>query len=175
MGSFFKTCECRRPSRCPHLHTIRFRNSRGKQAEEFGYSNQYSAIDRLIELYTARKTTPKTIAEQQETLGEMIFEEYAKAWFARKRGLTGSTKAATESRLRTHSYPEIGSRKMHTFDSFVVERFITAKPARVPPRPHRDPHQGTGRPPAHGPLDLAGAVLDSAHVRGGTRRQGFHQ
>ncbi|MEU8705384.1 hypothetical protein [Streptomyces sp. NPDC048565] len=60
----------------------------------------------------------------------MTFEEYAKAWFARKRGLTGSTKAATESRMRTHAYPEIGSRKMLTFDSFVVERFGLLRVAR---------------------------------------------
>ncbi|MFY0511892.1 tyrosine-type recombinase/integrase [Streptomyces anulatus] len=126
MGSFFKPCACRRPSGCPHLYTIRFRNIRGKQAEESGFPTQDAAIERLTELYTARKTTPRSIAEQQETLGEMTFEDYAKAWFARKRGLTGSTKAATESRMRTHAYPEIGSRKMHTFDSFVVERFITA-------------------------------------------------
>ncbi|MFC9245470.1 tyrosine-type recombinase/integrase [Streptomyces sp. NPDC057136] len=58
--------------------------------------------------------------------GRSCGSAYAKAWFARKRGLTGSTKAATESRMRSHAYPEIGSRKMHTFDSFVVERFITA-------------------------------------------------
>ncbi|MDF6018390.1 hypothetical protein [Streptomyces sp. JH34] len=53
----------------------------------------------------------------------MAFEEYAKAWFARKRGLTGSRQAATESRMRTHAYPETGSRRMRSFDSFVVERF----------------------------------------------------
>lgn len=84
MGSFFKPCECRRSSSCPHLYTIRFRNTRGKQAEESDFPTQDAAIERLTELYTARKTTPRSIAEQQEILGEMAFEEYAKAWFARK-------------------------------------------------------------------------------------------
>ncbi|RPK49420.1 hypothetical protein [Streptomyces sp. ADI93-02] len=109
MGSFFKSCACRRPSGCPHLYTIRFRNIRDKQAEESGFPTQDAAVERLPELSTARKTTPRSIAEQQETLGEMAFEEYAKAWFARKRGLTGSTRAATESRMRTHAHPEIGT------------------------------------------------------------------
>ncbi|WP_147984044.1 hypothetical protein [Streptomyces sp. gb1(2016)] len=113
MGSFFKSCACRRPSGCPHLYTIRSRNIRDKQAEESGFPTQDAAVERLPELSTARKTTPRSIAEQQETLGEMAFEEYAKAWFARKRGLTGSTRAATESRMRTHAHPEISSRKMH--------------------------------------------------------------
>ncbi|MEK8145088.1 hypothetical protein NKH18_37715 [Streptomyces sp. M10(2022)] len=112
--------------RLPAPYTIRFRNTRGRQSEKSGFPTQDAAVERLTALYTARKTTPRSVAEQQETLGEMTFEEYAKAWFARKRGLTGSTKAATESRMRTHAYPEIGSRKMHTFDSFVVEHFITA-------------------------------------------------
>lgn len=97
MGSFFKPCECRRASSCPHLCTIRFRNTRGKQAEESGFPTQDAAIERLTELCTARENTPRSIAELRETLGEMAFEEYAKAWFARKRGLTGSTKAETES------------------------------------------------------------------------------
>ena len=47
-----------RPS-CPHLYAIRFRNSRGKQAEESGYPTQDAAIERLTELYAARKTTPR--------------------------------------------------------------------------------------------------------------------
>lgn len=97
MGSFFKPCECRRASSCPHLCTIRFRNTRGKQAEESGFPTQDAAIERLTELCTTRENTPRSIAELRETLGEMAFEEYAKAWFARKRGLTGSTKAETES------------------------------------------------------------------------------
>ncbi|WP_406384432.1 hypothetical protein [Streptomyces sp. NBC_01618] len=53
MGSFFKPCECRRPSSCPHLYTIRFRNTRGKQAEESGFPTQDAAIERLTELHTA--------------------------------------------------------------------------------------------------------------------------
>lgn len=101
MGSFFKPCECRMPSSCPRLHTIRFRNTRGKQAEGSGFPTQDAAVERLTQLCTARKTTPRSLAEQQETLGEIPFEEYAKAWLARERGLTGSTRTATESRMRT--------------------------------------------------------------------------
>lgn len=44
----------------------------------------------------------------------MIFEGDAKAWFTGERGLTAGTKAATESRMRTHACPEIGSRKTRT-------------------------------------------------------------
>ncbi|WP_329044384.1 hypothetical protein [Streptomyces sp. NBC_01422] len=36
MGIFVEPCRCRRPSGCPHLCTIRFRNTRGKQAEKSG-------------------------------------------------------------------------------------------------------------------------------------------
>ncbi|RPK49429.1 hypothetical protein [Streptomyces sp. ADI93-02] len=78
-GIFFEPCRCRRPSGCPHLCTIRFRNTRGKQAEKSGFPTQDAAIEHLTELYAARKTNPRSIAEQQETLGEMTFEEYAKA------------------------------------------------------------------------------------------------
>lgn len=56
MGRFFEPCECRRPSGCPHLYTIRFRNSRGRQSEESGFSTQDAAIERLPKLHTARKT-----------------------------------------------------------------------------------------------------------------------
>ncbi|MFI2510557.1 hypothetical protein [Streptomyces sp. NPDC018972] len=38
MGSFFKDRGCARPTRCPHLYTIRFRNGLGKQVEEGGFT-----------------------------------------------------------------------------------------------------------------------------------------
>ncbi|WP_329036368.1 tyrosine-type recombinase/integrase [Streptomyces sp. NBC_01725] len=87
MGSFFNSGACRRPSGCPHLYTIRFRNIRGKQSEESDFPTQDAAIERLTALCPARKSTPRSIAEQLETLGEMTFGEYAKAWFARRRGI----------------------------------------------------------------------------------------
>jgi hypothetical protein len=34
MGSFFKDCDCAKPTRCPHPYTIRFRDALGKQREE---------------------------------------------------------------------------------------------------------------------------------------------
>ncbi|MFJ8862593.1 hypothetical protein ACIRD8_29715 [Streptomyces sp. NPDC102451] len=64
-GSFFKPCECRRPSGCAHLCTIRFRNTRGEQSEESGFPTQDAAIERLTGLCTARRTTPWTITEQR--------------------------------------------------------------------------------------------------------------
>ncbi|WP_069743333.1 hypothetical protein [Streptomyces sp. EN23] len=71
------------------LYTIRFRSTRGRQSEESGHTDQDAAVERLIALDAARRTTPRSVAEQQETLGEMAFEEYAKTWFARKRGIIG--------------------------------------------------------------------------------------
>ncbi|GHF97852.1 hypothetical protein Shyd_95260 [Streptomyces hydrogenans] len=31
MGSFFKDCDCAKPTRCPHPYSIRFRDALGKQ------------------------------------------------------------------------------------------------------------------------------------------------
>ncbi|MCX4547761.1 hypothetical protein OG204_28280 [Streptomyces sp. NBC_01387] len=45
-GSFFEPCECRRPSSCPHLYAIRFRNTWGKQTDESGFPTQDAAIER---------------------------------------------------------------------------------------------------------------------------------
>ncbi|MEU3481809.1 hypothetical protein AB0E66_27015 [Streptomyces sp. NPDC033753] len=36
MGSFFKDCDCAKPTRCPHPYSIRFRDALGKQREESG-------------------------------------------------------------------------------------------------------------------------------------------
>ncbi|MEU9092279.1 hypothetical protein [Streptomyces sp. NPDC048428] len=147
MGSSFKPCERRGPSGRPHLCAIRFRNTRGKQAEQSGFPTQDAAIERLTELCTARRATPRSIAEQQEILGEMAFDEYAKAWFARKHGLTGSTKAASESRMRSHPCLEIGSRRMHTLDSFVVEASsLPWNAATSAPRPGHCLPAGEGNP-----------------------------
>ena len=44
MGSFFRDCDCTKPTRCPHPYTIRFRNGLGRQTEESGFPTQDDAI-----------------------------------------------------------------------------------------------------------------------------------
>ncbi|MEW9514631.1 hypothetical protein [Streptomyces bacillaris] len=45
MGSFSKDCGCAKPTRCPHLYSIRFRDALGKQREESGYATQDDVIE----------------------------------------------------------------------------------------------------------------------------------
>ncbi|QPP10298.1 tyrosine-type recombinase/integrase [Streptomyces bathyalis] len=125
MGSFFKNCSCSKPTKCAHLYTIRFRDGAGKQREETGYPNQDAAKDRLTALYDAKRKTPVSVAETRSRLRRMTFEEYSEEWRGRQREiLEYSTGAGHKSHLRVHLYPELGSRKLETFDSMVLERFI---------------------------------------------------
>ncbi|MFJ9845108.1 hypothetical protein ACIRYZ_32615 [Kitasatospora sp. NPDC101155] len=59
MGTFFKDCEHpqARWSKCPHEYKIRYRSTTGKQTEESGFSAQEKAIERLTEIYRAKRNS----------------------------------------------------------------------------------------------------------------------
>lgn len=63
MGSFFKGCDCAKPTRRPHPYTIRFRDALGEQHEETGFSAQDDAIERRTQLYAEKKRTAPSVAE----------------------------------------------------------------------------------------------------------------
>ncbi|RPK38766.1 hypothetical protein EES39_28175 [Streptomyces sp. ADI92-24] len=71
MGTFFKDCEhsSTRWSKCPHEYTIRYRNAAGKQTEESGFATQDKAIERLTEVYTAKKAAPRSQKAEFEQYG----------------------------------------------------------------------------------------------------------
>lgn len=50
MGSFFKTCSCKRQGGRAHPYAIRFRNGAGRQCEESGYPTQDDVLDRLTQM-----------------------------------------------------------------------------------------------------------------------------
>ncbi|WP_443032569.1 tyrosine-type recombinase/integrase [Streptomyces sp. DH41] len=127
MGSFFKDCDCARPSRCPHPYTIRFRNGLGKQSEEGGFGTQDDAIERLTQIYTEKKRTAPSVAEARRELGQKTVKEYAKEWRSRQRKMTEySTGEHVGSSLNVHIFPRLGSRKLNTVTPLVVERFLDA-------------------------------------------------
>ncbi|MCM1940347.1 tyrosine-type recombinase/integrase [Streptomyces sp. G3] len=127
MGSFFKDCDCARPSRCPHPYTIRFRNGLGKQSEEGGFGTQDDAIERLTQIYTEKKRTAPSVAEARRELGQKTVAEYAREWRSRQRKMTQySTGEHVGSSLNVHIFPRLGSRKLNTVTPLVVERFLDA-------------------------------------------------
>jgi hypothetical protein len=67
MGSFFKECEHPRSrwSRCPHLYKIRYRSAAGSRVEESGFATQDEAIERLTDVYRAKKAAPRGQAKAQ--------------------------------------------------------------------------------------------------------------
>ncbi|MFJ4513755.1 tyrosine-type recombinase/integrase [Streptomyces sp. NPDC088816] len=125
MGSFFKECDCVKPTRCPHPYTIRFRDALGKQREESGYDTQDDAIERLTEIYKEKKSTVPSIAEARRELGQQTVEEYAKQWRPRQRKMTEySTGEHIDSSIKVHIVPRLGSRKLNSVTPIVVERFL---------------------------------------------------
>lgn len=125
MGSFFKDCDCAKPTRCPHPYTIRFRDALGKQREESGYGTQDDAIERLTQLYAEKKTTAPSVAEARRELGQQTVEEYAKQWRPRQRKMTEySTGEHVDSSINVHIVPRLGSRKLNSVTPIVVERFL---------------------------------------------------
>jgi integrase len=125
MGSFFKDCDCAKPTRCPHSYTIRFRDGLGKQREETGYSAQDDAIERLTQLYAEKKRTAPSVAEARRVLGQQTVEEYAKQWRPRQRRMTEySTGEHVDSLINVHIIPRLGSRKLNSVTPIVVERFL---------------------------------------------------
>ncbi|MFB7448980.1 tyrosine-type recombinase/integrase [Streptomyces sp. NPDC056194] len=125
MGSFFKDCDCAKPTRCPHPYSIRFRDALGKQREESGYATQDDAIERLTQLYAEKKTTAPSVAAARRELGRQTVEEYAKQWRPRQRRMTDySTGWHIDSSINVHIVPRLGSRKLNSVTPMVVERFL---------------------------------------------------
>ncbi|MFB7028866.1 MULTISPECIES: tyrosine-type recombinase/integrase [unclassified Streptomyces] len=125
MGSFFKDCDCAKPTRCPHPYSIRFRDALGKQREESGYGTQDDAIERLTQLYAEKKTTAPSVAAARRELGQLTVEEYAKQWRPRQRRMTEySTREHVDSSINVHIVPRLGARKLNPVTPMVVERFL---------------------------------------------------
>ncbi|WP_327725390.1 tyrosine-type recombinase/integrase [Streptomyces europaeiscabiei] len=125
MGSFFKDCDCTKPTRCPHPYSIRFRDALGKQRDESGYGTQDDAIERLTQLYAEKRTTAPSVAAARRELGQQTVEEYAKQWRPRQRKMTEySTGEHVDSSINVHIVPRLGSRKLNSVTPIVVERFL---------------------------------------------------
>ncbi|MDQ8704088.1 tyrosine-type recombinase/integrase [Streptomyces sp. LHD-70] len=130
MGTFFKDCEHAesRWSKCPHLYKIRYRDGTGKQTVESGFATQNLAIERLTEIYNAKRSAPQTQrqtkAERIKKYGTMQFAEYTTEWKASQRDLAEASVRHLNSLLENHLYPTLGSRRMATFDHKVVDGFI---------------------------------------------------
>ncbi|WP_037648726.1 tyrosine-type recombinase/integrase [Streptomyces flavidovirens] len=128
MGTFFKDCEHPRSrwSKCPHLYKVRYRDAAGKQAEESGFATQDEAIQRLADVYNAKKATPRgrAKAERVAKYGAMPFGEYAAEWRAGQRDLAPASVRHLDSLLEHHLLPALESRRMSTFDHKVVDGFI---------------------------------------------------
>ncbi|MFB7124595.1 tyrosine-type recombinase/integrase [Kitasatospora sp. NPDC056273] len=128
MGTFFKTCEHpqSRWSKCPHTYVIRFRNASGRQTEESGFATQDKAIDRLTEIYRAKRENPwgQSKADRNRKYGAMNFGAYTEEWKAGQRSLAPASLRHLDSLLEHHLYPAFHSRRMATFDHKVVDAFI---------------------------------------------------
>lgn len=125
MGSFFKTCDCNKPTRCPHAYVIRFRDALGKQREETGFSTQDDAIERLTALYAEKKNTAPSVAQARRELGQKTVKEYAEIWLPRQRKMTEySTGLHVGSSIKIHINPALGSRKLNSVTPSVVEKFL---------------------------------------------------
>ncbi|MBC3987537.1 tyrosine-type recombinase/integrase [Streptomyces sp. AC563] len=128
MGTFFKECahSQARWSKCPHPYKIRYRDATRSQVEESGFANQDAAVDRLLEVFKAKKAAPRTQskAERVAKYGAMSFEKYVADWKGGQRDLSESSLRHLNSLLEHHILPALGSRRMDTFDHKVVDRFI---------------------------------------------------
>ncbi|MFF4780714.1 tyrosine-type recombinase/integrase [Streptomyces griseorubiginosus] len=94
--------------------------------EESGFATQDAAVERLTEVYKAKKATPRGQAklERIARYGAMRFEEYAGEWKAGQRDLGPASVVHLESLLNIHLLPLLGSRRMNSFDHKVVEGFL---------------------------------------------------
>ncbi|MGW8376014.1 site-specific integrase [Streptomyces sp. ODS28] len=124
MGTFFKKCDCTKPTKCPHPYTIRYRDATGKQREEGGYRNQDASKDRLIELHDERKNTPADVAEQRQELGGMRFDKFAESWLGKQRHLADGSLRVILPALEGWIHPRLGSRRVNTFTPRVVDEFL---------------------------------------------------
>ncbi|WP_338693732.1 tyrosine-type recombinase/integrase [Streptomyces sp. Q6] len=125
MGTFFKECPCKAPTRCPHPYKIRYRDATGKQREESGYATQDKATTRLTELYQAKKGSQKAGPSEGEKIGVQTLEDFASNWIAhRARGLKDNSVESYERALTLHIIPRLGSRKVGTFTANAVDNFV---------------------------------------------------
>ncbi|MFZ3572326.1 tyrosine-type recombinase/integrase [Streptomyces sp. BH097] len=126
MGTFFKDCTCKAPTRCPHPYKIRYRDAAGKQREEAGYATQDKATTRLTELYQAKKGSRKAGPSDGEKIAVQTLEDFASNWMShRARGLKDSSIESYERALSVHIVPRLGSRKMATFTATTVDDFVS--------------------------------------------------
>ncbi|MGW4876462.1 tyrosine-type recombinase/integrase [Streptomyces sp. NPDC004262] len=128
MGSFFKECghpQSRWP-KCPHSYKIRYQSAGGRQAEESGFADKDTALERLTEVYNEKKAARRseTKAERIRKYGAMRFADYTEDWKAGQRHLAAQSVKHLDSLLEHHIYPALGSRRMNSFDHKVVDAFI---------------------------------------------------
>lgn len=124
MGSFFKSCDCTRQSRCPHPYAIRFRDATGRQCEETGYATQSAALDRLHSVYAEKRNTSPQKADLKREIGKQRFGEYAAAWLPRQRHYAPGSVRSVNQILNCQVLPVLESRRMNTFTPTAVEDFI---------------------------------------------------
>ncbi|WP_405708828.1 MULTISPECIES: tyrosine-type recombinase/integrase [unclassified Streptomyces] len=156
MGSFFKTCSCKRQGGCAHPYAIRFRNGAGRQCEESGYPTQDNALDRLTQIYREKRSTSAQQAEMKRTLGNQRFGEYADTWLPRQRHFAPGTIRTVKHLLDRQILPALESRRINSFSPTVVDDFIMSMEERK-----------VGLPTQQNTFDTLKKILRDAHRRGG--------
>ncbi|MCX4398883.1 MULTISPECIES: tyrosine-type recombinase/integrase [unclassified Streptomyces] len=156
MGSFFKTCSCKRQGGCAHPYAIRFRDGTGRQCEESGYPTQDDALDRLTQIYRDKRSTPVQQSEMKRTLGKQRFEEYASTWLPRQRHFAPGTVRTVKQLLDRQILPTLESRRINSFSPSVVDDFIMSMEERK-----------VGLATQQNAFDTLKKILRDAHRRGG--------
>ncbi|MFF5713648.1 tyrosine-type recombinase/integrase [Streptomyces sp. NPDC012756] len=156
MGSFFKTCSCKRQGGCAHPYAIRFRDGTGRQCEESGYPTQDDALDRLTQIYREKRSTPVQQSEMKRTLGKQRFGEYAGAWLPRQRHYAPGTVRTVKQLLDRQILPTLESRRIHSFSPTVVDDFVMSMEERK-----------VGLATQQNAFDTLKKILRDAHHRGG--------
>ncbi|WP_234439338.1 MULTISPECIES: tyrosine-type recombinase/integrase [Streptomyces] len=156
MGSYFKTCSCKRQGGCAHLYAIRFRDGTGRQREETGYPTQDDALSRLAQLYSEKRSTPVQQAEMKRTLGKQRFSAYASTWLPRQRHFAPGTVRTVTQLLDRQILPALESRRINSFSPTVVDDFIMSMEERK-----------VGLATQQNAFDTLKKILRDAHRRGG--------
>ncbi|MCD2468706.1 site-specific integrase [Streptomyces sp. MBT42] len=130
MGSYFKTCSCKRQGGCAHPYAIRFRDGTGRQREETGYPTQDDALSRLAQVYSEKRSTPVQQAEMKRTLGKQRFGQYASTWLPRQRHYAPGTVRTVNQLLDNQILPALESRRINSFSPTVVDDFIMSMEER---------------------------------------------
>ncbi|MFD6348913.1 tyrosine-type recombinase/integrase [Streptomyces roseolus] len=156
MGSFFKTCSCKRQGGCAHPYAIRFRDGTGRQCEESGYPTQDDALDRLTQVYREKRSTPVQQSEMKRTLGKQRFGEYSGAWLPRQRHFAPGTVRTVKQLLDRQLLPVLESRRINSFSPTVIDDFIMSMEERK-----------VGLATQQNAFDTLKKILRDAHRRGG--------